>query len=384
MTSLDPIALARDLIERPSVTPEDAGALDVLGYALQAGGFSTSRHAFPEDAPVVENLFAKATTGDGPHFCFAGHTDVVPPGDEAAWTHPPFSATLDDDALWGRGAADMKGAIAAFTAAASQALAAGEVRGSISLLITGDEEGPALHGTRKLLEAIAARGEKIDHCLVGEPSNPEAIGDMIKIGRRGSVNCWLTVTGVQGHVAYPHRAKNPIPALLKKLLTLSEAPLDDGYENFEPTNLEITDIHVGNPAHNVIPEKAAARFNVRFNPNWTGASIEAFLREQIETASAGLDVAYDLSCVVSGEAFLTRDEAYLSLLADAVENETGRRPVFSTGGGTSDARFIKDYAPVAEFGLVGATMHKVDEHVAVADIELLTRIYREVIRRYFA
>jgi succinyl-diaminopimelate desuccinylase len=277
----------------------------------------------------------------------------------------------------------MKGAIAAFTAAAARAIEAGDVKGALSFLITGDEEGPAVNGTKKVLERLREQNIAFDHCLVGEPSNRDALGDMIKVGRRGSINCWLTVKGRQGHVAYPDRAKNPIPALLRKLLFLSETPLDTGYERFDPSHLEVTDIHIGNPAHNVIPEKATARFNVRFNPNWTGEKIDAWLRDRLDALAAEIGAEYELETIVSGEAFLTTDTDYVRLIADCVEAHLGRRPAFSTSGGTSDARFIKDYAPVAEFGLVGATMHQTDENVALADIAALTEIYGEIIRRYY-
>lgn len=378
MSEIDPIELARALIRRPSVTPADEGALDVLEAALQGLGFGCRRLKFEE----VDNLFARYGEGR-PHFLFAGHTDVVPPGDAAAWSVPPFEAVLRDGRLFGRGAADMKGAIAAFTAAAARAIAAGRVNGSLFLLITGDEEGPAVNGTKKALQWLRENSIKIDHCLVGEPSSREALGDMIKIGRRGSINCWLTVRGRQGHVAYPDRAQNPIPALMRKLLRLSETPLDQGYERFEPSNLEITDIHIGNPAHNVIPEKATARFNVRFNPNWTGARIEAWLREKLDALAIETGAAYEIKAALSGEAFLTTDRDFLDLIADCAEEKTGRRPEFSTSGGTSDARFIKDYAPVAEFGLVGATMHQTNEHVAVGDIERLADVYGAIVQRYF-
>lgn len=379
MASLDPIELSRALIRRPSVTPADEGALDVLEGVLAALNFETTRLKFDE----VDNLFARFGTG-APHLCFAGHTDVVPPGDEASWTRPPFGAVVEEDCLWGRGAADMKTAIAAFATAAARAIDAGAVTGSLSFLITGDEEGPAVNGTRRVLDWLRDNDIAFDHCLVGEPSNPEALGDMIKVGRRGSINCWLTVHGRQGHVAYPDRATNPAPALLRKLLRLSETPLDEGYERFQPSNLEITDIHIGNPAHNVIPEKATARFNVRFNPNWTGAEIDRWVRAMMDAVAQETGVDYTLETVVSGEAFLTTDMAFIRMLQDTVEDATGRRPELSTSGGTSDARFIKDVAPVAEFGMVGATMHQTNEHVAIADIETLSEIYEAFIQRYFA
>ncbi len=384
MTGIDPSAqdaveLARALIRCPSVTPADEGALDVLQSALEPLGFRCTRLPFED----VDNLYAEIGAGK-PHLCFAGHTDVVPAGDESEWTSPPFGAELKGGNLWGRGASDMKGAVAAFAAAAARALKAGAVKGTLSLLITGDEEGKGVNGTVKVLQWLRSNNIEISHCLVGEPSNPDAMGDMIKVGRRGSVNCWLTVTGKQGHVAYPHRAQNPIPALMRKLLYLSETPLDDGYERFQPSSLQVTDIHIGNPAHNVIPGKAAARFNIRFNPTWSGESIQLWLREKLDALAAETGAKYKLDCVVSGEAFLTTDMKFLGLLSECVEDKTGRRPEYSTSGGTSDARFIKDYAPVAEFGLVGATIHQIDEHAAVSDIHLLTDIYEAVIGKYYA
>ncbi len=375
----DPVELARALIRCPSVTPADAGALDVLQAALEKLGFVCTRLPFED----IDNLYAQTGSG-APHLCFAGHTDVVPPGDPGEWTSQPFDAALVDGKLFGRGAADMKGAIAAFASASARAIKTGKVSGTLSFLITGDEEGKGVNGTVRVLQWMREHNVSIDHCLVGEPSNPDAIGDMIKVGRRGSINCWLTVAGKQGHVAYPHRAQNPVPALMRKLLHLSETPLDQGYERFQPSSLQVTDIHIGNPAHNVIPGKASARFNIRFNPNWTGSSIEAWLRDQLDRIAKETQAAYTLDCVVSGEAFLTTDTDFLALLSDCIEEKTGRRPEYSTTGGTSDARFIKDYAPVAEFGLVGATMHQIDEHVNVSDIGLLTGIYEAVIEKYFA
>lgn len=376
---IDPVDLARALIRCPSVTPADEGALCVLQAALEALGFSCTRLPFED----VDNLYAEIGAGK-PHLCFAGHTDVVPAGDEAAWTSPPFAALVKDGKLWGRGAADMKGAVAAFAAAAARALKAGTVKGKLSLLITGDEEGKGVNGTIKVLQWLRDNRIDIGHCLVGEPSNPDAMGDMIKVGRRGSINCWLTVIGKQGHVAYPHRADNPIPALARMISALSETPPDEGYERFQPTNLEVTDIHVGNPAHNIIPAKATARFNIRFNPTWTGVTIQEWLREKLSAVAAETGSAYTLDCIVSGEAFLTTDMKFLGLLSDCIEEKTGRRPEYSTSGGTSDARFIKDYAPVAEFGLVGATIHQVDEYAEVADIHLLTDIYEAIIAKYFS
>lgn len=383
MPKIDPVAFTKSLVRRPSVTPKDEGALDLLAENLTSIGFSCRRMRFEEPgADPVDNLYARWGT-TAPVFCFAGHTDVVPPGDADDWTHPPFEPTVEDGALYGRGVADMKGAIAAFAAAAERVVARNP-RGSISFLITGDEEGPAINGTRKALDWMTSAGEEISHCLVGEPSSSEELGDMIKVGRRGSTNCWLTVFGEQGHVAYPARAKNPIPALLKKLLTLSETPLDAGFDRFQPSSLQITDIHVGNPAANVIPAKATARFNVRFNPNWTGASLEAFLRAKLDEAARETGVRYELSAVCSGDAFLTTDEEFLDLVAGVLRDKAGSEPELSTSGGTSDARFIKNFAPVLEFGLVGKTIHQIDEHASVADIEKLADLYEAILTRYFA
>ncbi|NHK28425.1 succinyl-diaminopimelate desuccinylase [Parvularcula flava] len=381
----DPVALAAELIRCPSVTPVEGGALDLIQRWLEPLGFACERLIFADEGlPPVDNLYARLGAG-APHFCFAGHTDVVPAGSEEAWSVPPFQPAVVDGMLTGRGAADMKGAIAAFLAAMARYVDDAKFKGSISLLITGDEEGMAINGTRKLVTWLQEKGETIDHCIVGEPSNPDTMGDMIKVGRRGSFNAQLTVHGIQGHVAYPHRADNPVPKLNALLAALTGEPLDDGYERFQPSNLEVTALSTPPLAENVIPGEAGARFNVRFNPNWTGASLEAHLRERLEKAAANYDggIEWELSARTSGEAFLTTDTAYTDLLADCVEQHTGRRPELSTSGGTSDARFIKDIAPVAEFGLVGATMHKVNEQVATGDIHLLTAIYHTILTRYF-
>lgn len=375
----DPIPLARDLIRAPSVTPDDAGALDTLQRALEALGFTCRRYLFEE----VDNLYARLGTA-APVFCFAGHTDVVPAGDAEAWTKRPFAAEIEADTLWGRGAADMKGAIAAFVAAAARYLEdRGEPAGSIALLITGDEEGPAINGTKKLLEAITAEGERFDHCLVGEPTNPSVMGETIKIGRRGSLNGVITVTGRQGHVAYPEKADNPIPPLLDLLSRLKARTLDEGAPHFQPSNLEITSIDVGNPAHNVIPARARAKFNIRFNIAHKGEELRHWIEQVAAAAGLGFEGRIDLDLKVTGEAFLTRTSPFTDLLKESVTAETGHEPAMTTGGGTSDARFIKDYAPVAEFGLVGATMHQVDERVPVGDIETLAAIYTRILTRYF-
>jgi len=378
--AIDPIALAAALIRRASVTPEDAGALGVLEGALAPLGFACHRLAFGEGAERVENLYARVGASP-PVFCFAGHTDVVPPGERAAWSVDPFAATVADGTLFGRGAVDMKGAVAAFAAAAARHLAdkGGPPRGSIALLITGDEEGPAVNGTRKVLDWMAARGERIDACLVGEPTSRETLGDTIKIGRRGTITGRLAVEGSQGHVAYPQRADNPIPRMVRALAALADTRLDDGTEHFEPSNLEITSVDVGNPAANVIPATARAIFNIRFNDRHTGESLARWLRETC-AAQAG---AHALDIEIGGECFLTPPGPLSDLVADAVEGVTGLRPELSTTGGTSDARFIKDHCPVVEFGLPGPSMHKIDERVALADLEALTRIYRAVLDAYF-
>ncbi len=383
VSEIDPIELARALVRRPSVTPADEGALDIVAAALAKLGFACWRLPFEEPGEArIENLYAR--WGDrAPNFCYAGHTDVVPAGAEEMWTHPPFAAVVEDGYLWGRGAADMKSGIAAFVSAAARAIAAGNVTGSISLLITGDEEGPAINGTRKVLSWLKERNETIDHCLVGEPSGYEALGDEIKVGRRGSINCRLTIEGRQGHVGYPHRAANPVPALARMIVSLSDTPLDQGFDQFQPSSLQVTDVEVGNPAHNVIPARASARFNVRFNPSWKGSALETHLRQRLDAIAAEAGVRCTLKAVISGEAFLTRDEDFLALIADAAEARTGRRPRLSTTGGTSDARFIKDVAPVAEFGLLGATIHQANERAALADIEALVDIYADILARYF-
>ncbi|WP_369697157.1 succinyl-diaminopimelate desuccinylase [Maricaulis maris] len=374
----NPLPLAQALIRRPSVTPIDAGALDVMQAALEQLGFTCRRYPFGE----VDNLYARRGTAS-PCFLFAGHTDVVPPGDDEAWRKPPFGAEAEDGVLWGRGAADMKGAIAAMVASVRRFLDTGEPRGSIAFLITGDEEGPAIHGTKAVLEALAEEGETFDHCLVGEPTNPNVLGDTIKSGRRGSLNCTLTVTGRQGHVAYPERAENPIPALLDLLGRLLARKLDDGVPPFQPSNLEVTSVDVGNPTTNVIPAAATARFNIRFNIAHNGDALSDWIRSEVAKIDLDFDGRIEADIHVTGEAFLTPAGPFTTLLQDCVEAETGRRPALTTGGGTSDARFIQLYAPVAEFGLVGATMHQVDERVPVSDIETLTAIYTRILKGYF-
>lgn len=374
-----PAPLLQALIRKPSVTPRDEGAQDLLQAALAPLGFRFTRHPFGD----VSNLYARL--GDAqPNFCFAGHTDVVPTGPEEHWTHPPFAAEIHDGVLWGRGTADMKGAIAAFIAACARYLDRnGPPPGSISLLITGDEEGPAIDGTRKFLPAVVEAGEIIDHALVGEPSNPAVMGDMIKHGRRGSFNGAIRAVGVQGHVAYPDAAKNPIPALLDLLNRLRGRVLDNGAEEFQPSNLEISTIDVGNRAHNVIPGAAAAMFNVRFNIAHKGAELVDWVETEAREIEAASGVKMELDLRVSGEAFLTTPGAYTDLLQAAVRAETGRTPELSTSGGTSDARFIKDVCPVAEFGLINTTIHQIDERIRLDDLETLTRIYTRILTDYF-
>jgi succinyl-diaminopimelate desuccinylase len=376
---LDPVALTRALIRCPSVTPADAGAMAVVQGALEALGFACRRMRFGE----IDNLYARRGTAR-PNLCFAGHTDVVPAGDAAAWTHGPFEAVVEDGMLHGRGAADMKSAIAAFAAAAAAFLARGEPRGSISLLITGDEEGVAEQGTRAVVAALAAEGEGIDHCVVGEPTCGAVLGDMIKIGRRGSIGAAIVVEGVQGHVAYPHRAANPVPVLVALLARLQGRVLDQGFEGFQPSNLEITTVDVGNPAANVIPARATARLNIRFNPAHSGETLAAWLGEEAGAAGEGFAGKVTLTSRVGGEAFLTEPGPFTAMAAAAVEAVTGVLPELSTTGGTSDARFIRSLCPVVEFGLVGATMHAVDERVPVAEIAALAAVYERLIGDYFA
>ena len=381
--SLDPVQFAADLIRCPSVTPADAGALDVLQRALTDLGFACTRLPFEEDGTDrVDNLYARLGS-EGPHICFAGHTDVVPVGAAADWQVDPFAGEIREQCLWGRGAADMKGAIAAFVAAIAAHLDAhGQPQGSISLLITGDEEGPSINGTRKMLGWLQEKGEIIDDCVVGEPTNPDALGDMIKIGRRGSVNGVVTVSGTQGHVAYPHLADNPVPQLAAMMTALSQATLDEGTEHFQPSNLEVTSFDVGNATTNVIPAEATARFNIRYNDTWNAETISAWIERQLG-ATQGAS-GYQLELSHTGDCFLTEPNAFVETLSAAVEDVTGRAPVLSTSGGTSDARFIKDVTRVVEFGLVGKTMHKVDERVPVDDIRQLAAIYEKLLAGYFA
>ncbi|MBC7582441.1 MAG: succinyl-diaminopimelate desuccinylase [Tardiphaga sp.] len=382
----DTLAIAQALLRCPSVTPADAGALGVLERLLSAAGFAVQRVTFSEPgAADIDNLYARIGT-QTPHLSFAGHTDVVPVGDEAAWTHGAFAGDVQDGLLYGRGAVDMKGGIAASVAAVLDYLAAngGQPKGSISFLITGDEEGIAVNGTVKLLQWAAERGEKFDHCIVGEPSNVEVIGDTIKIGRRGSQSGTLIVDGVQGHVAYPHRASNPVPDIAVLIVALSNEPLDAGNAQFQPSNLEFTTVDVGNTASNVIPAQARARFNIRFNDHHTQASLRELIDARLADAVGNRVKAHIVWEPCNADSFVTQPGAFTDLVSAAIEEATGRRPDLNTGGGTSDARFITRYCPVIEFGLVGQTMHQVDERTSVSDLEKLTKIYRGVLDRYFA
>lgn len=381
-TKLKALDLAQALIRCQSVTPEDGGSLDTLQTALESLGFTCHRLTFSdENTPDVQNMYARIGT-ELPNFCFAGHTDVVPVGDTAGWTVDPFGAEVIDNVLYGRGATDMKTAVACFAEAAARFLTRNgpEFGGSISLLITGDEEGPAINGTRKVLQWMQEQGETLDACLVGEPTNPSKLGEMVKIGRRGSLSGFLDVHGVQGHTAYPHLADNPLPRMVKMLAAITDEALDNGTDHFQPSNLQITTVDVGNTATNIIPGSARAAFNVRFNDIHTSESLMKWLRERFD--SVGGD--YDIDFRVTGEAFLTAPGPFSELMSNAVKTVTGQEPDLSTTGGTSDARFIKDFCPVAEFGLISQTMHKVDERVAIPDLENLTDIYEAVLNGYFA
>ena len=392
MNATNPIDVLQALIRCPSVTPLEGGALTTLQALLEPLGLEVTRMTASEPGtPDIENLYARLGS-QGPHLMFAGHTDVVPVGSEADWSHPPFAAEIADGMLYGRGAVDMKGGIACFvTALARLVEEKGPPKGSVSLLITGDEEGPAVNGTVKLLEWAKQKGERWDACLVGEPTNPDQLGDMIKIGRRGSISATVTVRGVQGHAAYPQLADNPVRGAVRLADALMHPPFDHGTDNFQPSNLEVTSIDVGNSATNVIPAAASFKFNIRFNDLWTAESVQTEILRRLDEAAADshlrpgrAPVAYDIVWSERpSHVFLTRDDALIGSLSRAIETVTGATPQLSTTGGTSDARFIKDYCPVVEFGLVGQTMHMVDERVAVEDLETLTRIYKTFIEQWF-
>jgi succinyl-diaminopimelate desuccinylase len=386
----DALSIARDLLRCPSVTPADAGALGVLERILSAAGFAVHRVTFSEPGTAdIDNLYARI--GDsGPHITFAGHTDVVPPGDESAWSHGAFAGDVKDGLLYGRGAVDMKGGIACSVAAVLGHLAAhgGKPRedgkGSISFLITGDEEDISVNGTIKLLQWVAARGEKFDHCVLGEPSNVEVLGDCIKVGRRGSQSGTLYVDGIQGHVAYPQRAANPVPDISRLIVALSDEPLDHGSAQFQASNLEFTSVDVGNTANNVIPGQARAKFNIRFNDHHTQATLRELVEARLVKAAGNRIKARIVWEPSNSNVFVTKPGPFTDLAVAAIEEVTERKPELSTSGGTSDARFIASYCPVIEFGLVGQTMHQIDERTPVSDLEKLTNIYRGVLERYFA
>jgi succinyl-diaminopimelate desuccinylase len=381
----DALSITRDLVRCPSITPADAGALGVLEKLFKAAGFETHRITFSEAGTAdVDNLYARIGS-EAPHISFAGHTDVVPPGDESAWTVGAFSGEVKGGFLYGRGTVDMKGGIACSAAAVLQYLGdqGGKPKGSISFLITGDEEDVAINGTIKLLQWAAARGEKFDHCVLGEPSNVETLGDCIKIGRRGSQSGTLHVEGIQGHVAYPHRAANPVPDISRLIVSLSDEPLDQGSVQFQASNLEFTSVDVGNPAANVIPAQARAKFNIRYNDLHTQASLRELVEARLAKATGNRIKAHIVWEPSNANFFVTRPGAFTDLAVAAIEDVTGRKPELSTSGGTSDARFISQYCPVIEFGLVGQTMHQIDERTPVSDLEKLTKIYRGILDRYF-
>ena len=374
----DPVALSQALIRQPTVNPCHDGAQDVLAETLESLGFRTKRYHFEG----VDNLYARLGTAQ-PNFCFAGHTDVVPVGDAVSWTTDPFGGEIKGGILYGRGAADMKTSIAAFTVAVARFVRDyGPPAGSISLLITGDEEGPGLHGTRRLLPAVLADGEKLDHCIVGEPTSEDVIADIVKNGRRGSLNGVIRAVGKQGHVAYPEKSANPVPVLLDALAKLRAMKLDNGSPGFQPSNLEVTTVDVGNVAHNVIPAQATAKFNIRFNPNHKGDDLMARIRQLLGGGEKGVELTVEMR--VTGEAFYTNPGRLTDLIIASVKAETGRTPQLTTGGGTSDARYIKDVCPVAELGVRNEMAHKVDEHIPIDEIETLCRIYYRLLASYFA
>ena len=380
---IDPVKLTQSLISCPSVTPTDAGVLQTLQDQLEKIGFRCTRMPFTEaGTEPVDNLFASYGEGS-PHLCFGGHTDVVPVGNSASWTNDPFDAVIKDGNLYGRGTADMKSAIAAFTAAANNFINASEFKGTLSLLITNDEEGPAINGTQKVLEAITKDGEKIDACIVGEPTCPTQLGDMIKIGRRGSLTTNVTIAGIQGHVAYPQWTLNPIDALTKVLSKIVDLKLDEGTNDFPPSNIEIVKIDADNTADNVVPQSATAQINIRYNILQTEDGLMKLLQEMTDQELTGTKYTSNIEFRNSAQPFLTKESDFTKKIKEAVDAVTGLDSEFSTTGGTSDARFFKDYCEVAEFGLVGSTAHQVDEHVAVKDIENLAKIYEEIIKKYF-
>ncbi len=384
MPNSRPVAILQDLIRCRSITPDEGGALELLEKLLSAAGFQCERLKFSDkDTPDVENLFARWGTGS-PHLCFAGHTDVVPPGDEASWKYPPFAAEIHGGKVYGRGACDMKGSVAAFAAAALDYVSgSGAKPGSISFLITGDEEGPAINGTTKVLKWMKENGHVPDHCIVGEPSCVDKLGDTIKIGRRGSISFTVTVDGRQGHAAYPQKADNPIPKLARFVDRIAALPLDNGNAHFDASTLAVTSFDVGNPASNVIPARAVAKFNIRFSTEHTAASLKALIRGQVDNLHQELGGKWSVTTTEGADAFITEPGAFVGLVQDAVAEETGIVPKLSTSGGTSDARFVKDYCPVLEFGPTNATIHQTDEHVGVEELKATARIYARIIDKYF-
>lgn len=385
-TSPDAVAILQELIRCPSVTPAEAGVLDYMEGLMNPAGFTCTRMPFSEEGTAdVDNLFVRIGTS-GPHFCFAGHVDVVPPGADSLWTYPPFAAEVHDGIIYGRGACDMKGSVAAFCAAAMGFAKDhdGKLPGSISLLITGDEEGIAINGTVKMLAELRRRGEVPDVCLVGEPTCPEVFGDTIKIGRRGSIHFEITWQGVQGHSAYPHKAVNPVTPLARLIDRVASHELDKGNAHFGPSTLAVTNFDTGNPANNVIPASANARFNIRYNTEHTAASLKDWVERECETVKQQMGGSYSIAIVEGADAFMTEPGPFVSVIANAVEAETGVKPKLDTGGGTSDARFIKDYCPVVEFGPINQTIHQANENIPVADLELLTRVYRRMLDDWFA
>jgi succinyl-diaminopimelate desuccinylase len=383
-TPSDPVPMLQQLIRCPSVTPREAGALTVVQGWLDDAGFMSHRLVFTDqNTPDIDNLFARFGSS-GPHVCFAGHTDVVPQGDESIWSHPPFAAIIKDGCIYGRGATDMKGSVTAFAAAACDYVRENpKFNGSISLLITNDEEGPAINGTVKVLQWMKDHGHVPDHCLVGEPSCVDALGDTIKIGRRGSLSFVVTVEGKQGHVAYPHKADNPIPKLTKLVERLSANPLDNGNNAFDPSSLVFTSFDVGNPAGNVIPSKATLKFNIRYSTEQTYDTLKALVNGHVEKLYAEMGGVWNVNFTEGAEAFITEPGAFVGLVQDAIIEETGLTPKLSTSGGTSDARFIKDYCPVLEFGPTNATIHQTDERISVEELQATTRIYRRILDSYF-
>lgn len=384
MPTSKPVTILQNLIRCRSITPDEGGALDYLEALLSKAGFQCHRLKFTDkDTPDIDNLYARWGT-DAPHLCFAGHTDVVPPGDEALWKHPPFAAEIAGGKVYGRGATDMKGSVAAFASAALDYVnSRGAKPGSLSFLITGDEEGPAINGTVKVLGWMKQHGHVPDHCIVGEPSCVDKLGDTIKIGRRGSLSFMVAIDGKQGHAAYPHKADNPVPKLARFIDRIANLPLDEGNVHFDASTLAVTSFDVGNPATNVIPARAAAKFNIRFSTEHTADSLRALVQGQVDNLHQELGGRWTVAVTEGGDAFITEPGAFVGLVQDAVAEETGIVPKLSTSGGTSDARFVKDYCPVLEFGPTNASIHQTDEHIGVEEVKATARVYARIIEKYF-